>query len=349
MVDRHSLRDSPERRGIASGQFELREAGGGQLLLTGYASVFNSPYDVYGGPPYGWTERVDPHAFDVTLAAKPDLHLLINHEGMPLARTKSGTLRLATDSQGLHVEAGLDPTDPDVQRLAPKMSRGDMDEMSFAFRVKRDEWSEDDSERNLLEVSLHKGDVSVVNFGANPATSAQLNSATDALQMLAELDPERALAELRAASDLPADVLARARDNVLALHRKSAPKRSPSGLLSLAEARSVEAGEAVPKLATHIPVHATGVTDGSFDRRSAGDTADGRQVLLRYIHAWVDPEGEPDSQLSYRFPHHDAHIGAPANLGAVRHALSLLPKADLPEDARAAAERHLRKHLDDAQ
>lgn len=349
MVDRHSLRDSPERRGIASGQFELREVGGGQLLLTGYASVFNSPYEVYGGPPYGWTERVDPHAFDVTLAAKPDLHLLINHEGMPLARTKSGTLRLATDSQGLHVEAGLDPLDPDVQRLAPKMSRGDMDEMSFAFRVKRDEWSEDDSERNLLEVSLHKGDVSVVNFGANPATSAQLNSAADALQVLAAVDPDQALAELRAASDLPPDVLARARDNVLALHRQSTPKRASGGVLSLAEARSLEDGEGELKLAAAIPAHSTPVEDGRFDHRSAAAPADGRQVVLRYMHAWVDPDGEPDSQHSYRFPHHEAHIGAPANLGAVRHALSLLPKADLPEAARAAAERHLRKHLDDAQ
>lgn len=349
MVDRHSLRDSPERRGIASGQFELREAGGGQLLLTGYASVFNAPYDVYGGPPYGWTERVDPHAFDVTLAAKPDLHLLINHEGMPLARTKSGTLRLATDSTGLHVEAGLDPLDPDVQRLAPKMSRGDMDEMSFAFRVKRDEWSEDDSERTLLEVSLHKGDVSVVNFGANPATSAQLNSATDALQVLAELDPEQALAELRAASNLTPDVLARARDNVLTLQRRSAPKRASSGLLSLAEARAVADGGTEVKLAASIPAHSTGVADGTFDQRSAVNDADGRQVLLRYVHAWVDPAGDPDVQESYRFPHHEAHIGAPANLGAVRHALSLLPRADLPEEARAAVERHLRKHLDDAQ
>jgi HK97 family phage prohead protease len=349
MVDRHSLRDSPERRGIASGQFELREVGGGQLLLTGYASVFNAPYDVYGGPPYGWTERVDSHAFDVTLAAKPDLHLLINHEGMPLARTKSGTLRLATDSQGLHVEAGLDPMDPDVQRLAPKMSRGDMDEMSFAFRVKRDEWSEDDSERTLLEVSLHKGDVSVVNFGANPATKAQLNSATDALQVLASLDPEQALAELRAASDLAPDVLARARDNVLTLQRQVTPKRASSGLLSLAEARAVAEGGAEVKLAALIPAHSTGVTDGSFDQRAAVNDADGRQVLLRYVHAWVDPAGDPDAQESYRFPHHEAHIGAPANLGAVRHALSLLPKADLPEEARAAVERHLRKHLEDAQ
>jgi hypothetical protein len=46
-----------------------------------------------------------------------------------LARTKSGTLRLAEDERGLRIDATLDPTDPDVQRLIPKMKRGDMSQM----------------------------------------------------------------------------------------------------------------------------------------------------------------------------------------------------------------------------
>ena len=101
------------------------------LILTGYASVFNAPYEVYGGPPMGWTETIDRRAFDQTLSEKPDLHLLINHEGMPLARTKSGTLQLSADNHGLKVTAQLDRSDPDVQRIEPKMQRGDMNEMSF--------------------------------------------------------------------------------------------------------------------------------------------------------------------------------------------------------------------------
>lgn len=346
MVDRHMLRDSPERRGIASGQFELR-AQGSQLLLTGYAAVFNRSYDVYGGPPMGWTETVDARAFDVTLGAKPDLHLLINHTGMPLARTKSGTLKLATDSTGLHVEAGLDPSDPDVQRLAPKMDRGDMDEMSFAFRVKNDEWNEDYTARTLLEVSLHKGDVSVVNFGANPATSVQLNSASDALELLAQMDPEAAMAELRSGG-VDLERLARARDNVLALHRQLRPAPKTPGRLSLAEARAIEDGEVDVPLSRGIPSHSTSVTDLPLDRRAAAESASGNQVVLRYMHAWVDPDGDPEAASSYRFPHHEPRIGEPANLPAVRHALSLLPQADMPEEQKAAAERHLRRHLEDA-
>ncbi|MFI6249039.1 HK97 family phage prohead protease [Streptomyces sp. NPDC051016] len=348
MVDRRSLRDSPERRGIASGQFELRELSGGQLLLTGYASVFNSPYDVYGGPPYGWTEVVDPKAFDTTLASRADAHLLINHTGMPLARTKSGTLQLSTDSTGLHVEAGLDPSDPDVQALVPKMRRKDMDEMSFGFRVKDDEWNEDYTERRLLEVSLHKGDVSVVNFGANPATSAQLNSASEALELLARLDPDAAMAELRSAG-VDLERLDRARDTVTTLLRKLRPEPKRSGALSLAEARAIAEGDVDVHLAAQIPAHSTPTDTLAIDRRAAAGGASGNPVLLRYVHAYVDPAGAPDDPASYRFAHHEPRLGAPASLPAVRHALSLLPQADMSADEKGAVERHLRRHLDDAE
>lgn len=171
------VRDSgaPERRMVPVADFEIR-ADGDSLSLEGYATVFDSPYEMYGGPDKGgWTELVDRKAFDVTLRAKPDLHLLVNHGGLPLARTKSGTMRLSTDKTGLNVEVpDLDRRDPDVQRLEVKMERGDLDEMSFAFRTVREEFNDDTGERRLTELNLHRGDVSVVNFGANPATTAAL-------------------------------------------------------------------------------------------------------------------------------------------------------------------------------
>ncbi len=196
-ADRRSqLLDAPERRNYAVSGLTIRKKTGDTVTLTGYATVFDAPYDVYGGAERGgWSEVIDPGAFDRTLAESPDLHLLINHEGMPLARTKSGTLRLASDATGLKVEADLDRNDPDVQRLETKMRRGDMDEMSFAFRVKAQQWSPDYDERRITEISLHKGDVSVVNFGANPATSANLRGILDCLASIGEGDA--ALAEAR--------------------------------------------------------------------------------------------------------------------------------------------------------
>lgn len=175
------ITDAPEHRAIPLERVEVRADGSGQVTLTGYASTWQ-PYEMYGGPAAGgWIEQIDKKAFQRTLSEKPDLMLLINHEGMPLARTKSGTLKLSVDSHGLKVSAKLDRSDPDVQRLEAKMKRGDMDEMSFAFRVKAQTWSstkefpnDQTALRTITEVSLHKGDVSVVNYGANDTTSVEL-------------------------------------------------------------------------------------------------------------------------------------------------------------------------------
>jgi HK97 family phage prohead protease len=229
MRDKTKLIDAPERRGIAVTDFELRKDGD-TLSLDGYASVFDAPYDVFGGPDAGgWSEIIDRRAFDVTLREKPDLHLLINHEGLPLARTKSGTLQLSTDRKGLRVKApDLDRRDPDVQRLEVKMDRRDLDEMSFAFRTKRQEWSgENDETRKLLEVSLHKGDVSVVNFGANPATSAGLRSLQDIVDYLG--DEDRVMAEVRKSGTDPLLQIIKAATE---RRRAAVPKRT----LSVAEA-----------------------------------------------------------------------------------------------------------------
>lgn len=228
MSKRDRLAGLTERRHVAVREFELRESGG-QLTFTGYASVFNSDYDVYGGPEMGgWTERVLPSAFRKTLKENPDVQLLINHGGMPLARTRSGTLQLSTDDTGLYTEASLDLRDPDVVSLRIKMDRGDMDQMSFAFRTIRDSWSEEETERDMVELSLDRGDVSIVNYGANPATSASLRG-------LADLDVEKALVEARS---MDVQTLVEARDRINRLIREVGPKSVPQ-TLTLAEAQAM--------------------------------------------------------------------------------------------------------------
>lgn len=151
--------------------FELRDADSTAPLLEGYAATFNQVYDLGA-----FREQIDPAAFTKTLQSSPDVRLLIDHEGQPLARTKSGTLELSPDSQGLHMRSTLDASDPDVQRLLPKMRRGDLDQMSFGFRVPKggDAW--DNDLRTLREINLSGGDVSVVTYPANPNTSATLRS-----------------------------------------------------------------------------------------------------------------------------------------------------------------------------
>lgn len=207
-MKRSQLANVREVRHYGISDIEVREAGDGDTItFAGYASVFNHDYEVYDA--FGsFTERLAPGAFTRTLGESPDVMLLVNHEGLPLARTKSGTLRLSEDSVGLRVEAELDPNDPDVRALMPKMRRGDLDEMSFAFRVNAQEWSDDYQERTITEVNLARGDVSIVSFGANPATIAALRAAladeTVRQALFASDDNAKALVPAPAEEELPA-------------------------------------------------------------------------------------------------------------------------------------------------
>jgi HK97 family phage prohead protease len=157
-----------ENRSVAYSNLELRANSDGSTL-TGYAAVFDSPSE-----PLPWTEFVKRGAFTKTLKDGADVRLLIDHEGIPLARTKSGTLSLIEDERGLFVEADLDPSNPDAARVISAMRRGDMNQMSFAFRTIKDAWAKDRSTRDLKEVQLY--DVSIVTFPAYEETVAELRS-----------------------------------------------------------------------------------------------------------------------------------------------------------------------------
>lgn len=177
---RDSLRGERHTRSYGA-EWELRDIpngmGGSDLLFTGYACVTcrdhnddSAAYemeDMFGT----FTESVVRGAFTKTLSQNADVAFLLNHDGITLARTKPGTLKLAEDDRGLHTEARLDPSNPVVQQIRSGVERGDLDEMSFAFRPTRQEWSEDYDRRWLTEVNIHQGDVSVVNYGANPHTA----------------------------------------------------------------------------------------------------------------------------------------------------------------------------------
>jgi hypothetical protein len=194
---------SIERR-MAVAPVEVRDGADG-VTLHGYASTFNQPYDM------GWyKETVAPGAFTRSLGRTPDVRLLVNHGGLPLARTTSGTLTLSEDASGLMVEARLDPSDPDVAALLPKMRRGDLNQMSFGFRVldDGDEWSKDMSQRTLRNLDINDGDVSVVTYPANPNARVGVRSDGKALDAVASA--LRCLETRDAATEDIASVLTRA-------------------------------------------------------------------------------------------------------------------------------------------
>ncbi|MFC8290065.1 HK97 family phage prohead protease [Streptomyces sp. NPDC057242] len=144
----------------------------GLLDFRGHASVYEQGYEMwdYYGP---YTEIVSAGAATDTLArAGLDVPLVLGHDQLRrMARTTTGTLFLTEDATGLHVHApALDPQDHDVAYIAPKLRAGLIDEMSFAFRIEAGQWSPDYTEYRITRFDIHRGDVAIVGYGANPHT-----------------------------------------------------------------------------------------------------------------------------------------------------------------------------------
>jgi HK97 family phage prohead protease len=151
-------------------QFEVRSKAGSTVEIEAYASVYDHPYEMYDL--FGeYTEVVRAGSGAKTLSENPQVQLLANHEGLSLAYTKAGTLRLSEDTTGLHWAATANTARTDVRDLVLAVEDGNIDECSYAFRCVRQEWSPDFAQRDILEYSLARGDVSLVNFGANPGTA----------------------------------------------------------------------------------------------------------------------------------------------------------------------------------
>ena len=153
------------------------DAAPGESKVQGYASVFNSYYE---DPMF--KEVIRPGTFSRALKEEQDVRSLIDHEPtLIIGRTKSHTLKLVQDERGLYASTSL-PDTTYANDLRAKMSRGDVDGMSFGFVVKDERWGTQDGKlfREILDVDLF--DVSVVTYPAYPATSANLRSQLDILE-----------------------------------------------------------------------------------------------------------------------------------------------------------------------
>lgn len=178
--------------------------GGSGLDFSGYATVWDEPYDLHDWWGDTYQEVMRPGCFAKSLSDGADVRFLLNHEGIPLARTKSGTLTLTEDETGLLSECTLDGDSPLVQEIRSAMRRGDLAEMSLAFIVVREVWSPDFQQVDVTEARLI--DVSVVTYPANPATSAGLRSLL-VPEGMERREAARALATIRRSGDPAAAAL----------------------------------------------------------------------------------------------------------------------------------------------
>jgi HK97 family phage prohead protease len=177
-----------ERRVKNDIDFEIRidDAEADGMSFTGYAAVFNSDSE-----PLPFTERILPGAFKRSLKSRNEVKLFKNHNmDDVLASTRSKTLRLSEDSNGLLAEAVL-PNTTAGRDLAELMKRGDVHSMSFGFSVppKGDRWSDDGSVRELKEIRLHEVSI-VTGFPAYEATTASVR-ALDILSRRTSVDEEQ--------------------------------------------------------------------------------------------------------------------------------------------------------------
>jgi len=154
---------------------EIRADDGSPPKLVGYAAVFNTLSE-----DLGWfREQIKPGAFANSIKSS-DIRALWNHNpDYVLGRNRAGTLALEEDEKGLRIEI-IPPDTTWARDLMQSIGRGDVDQMSFGFRTKQDEWDERDLKnviRTLLEVDLF--DVSPVTYPAYPATSIGIRSAKE--------------------------------------------------------------------------------------------------------------------------------------------------------------------------
>jgi HK97 family phage prohead protease len=146
--------------------------------IVGHAAVFDQLSEDLGG----FREKVVKGAFRKTLR-EADVRALLNHDSnYVLGRNTAGTLRVKEDKEGLAVD--IDPPDTTWARdLLVSMERGDINQMSFGFRVVKEEWDDTDKAnvvRTLSEVELF--DVSPVTYPAYPQTSVSVKRHLEQLQ-----------------------------------------------------------------------------------------------------------------------------------------------------------------------
>jgi uncharacterized protein len=166
-------RPSIERRVVTGAELRAKTSDSAPKL-AGYAALFNTASDDLGG----FTEVIMPGAFRGAIP-KSDIRALFNHDpNFVMGRNKAGTLTVAEDNRGLSMEV----TPPDVQwvrDLLVSVERGDIDQMSFGFRVAKggDEWlyTDDAVTRTITEIE-ELFDVAVVTYPAYPDTDVAVRS-----------------------------------------------------------------------------------------------------------------------------------------------------------------------------
>lgn len=164
---------------------ELRANENEEGVIEGTPIVFNQKTRIsdWAGD---FDEIITEHALDK--CDLKDVRLFVNHDidKITLARSRKGnensTMSFTIDEAGLHIKAKLDTeNNSEARALYSAVKRGDMDGMSFMFRIRGEEWQDVDKDvptRVVNDISIVH-EVSVVNFPAYPQTTVNARSSQE--------------------------------------------------------------------------------------------------------------------------------------------------------------------------
>ena len=153
----------------AFNDFGIEEKEDGKAHIKGMPIVFEQPTDIGGM----FEETIARGA--VSPEILKDVAFFYNHDlnTKPLARTRTGKLKFDVRDDGVYMDADVNRDRHDVNDLYVAIEDGDIDGMSFMFRVEDEEWKDLDTDypkRRINKVGYVQ-EVSAVNYPAYEGTS----------------------------------------------------------------------------------------------------------------------------------------------------------------------------------
>lgn len=159
--------------------FDLK-ASTDEMIVEGYATVFNRPYLLHKQDGYSVYEQIDRNAFNNTDMS--DVIMQFDHQGQIYARTKNGTLKVMPDKYGLKVWANLGGTERG-RGLYQEIKGKYITQMSFGFTVgDAGATVKDTGDKRLLRTVTDIAklyDVSAVSIPSNDATEINARKAIE--------------------------------------------------------------------------------------------------------------------------------------------------------------------------
>lgn len=142
--------------------------------ITGVPIVFNSRTNIGGL----FTETIERGAINESVLK--DVAFFYNHDlnTKPLARTRNGRLKLEVKEDGVHMTANINRERSDANDLYLAIRDGDIDGMSFMFRIEEDDWEGLDTDlphRTIKKINYVQ-EVSAVNYPAYTNTTISARS-----------------------------------------------------------------------------------------------------------------------------------------------------------------------------